>query len=144
MLEAVLTHLSNWFDRNPASGYSSAVEGRFKVADGGIDVPDGFLKDGQYLRIVGSAFNDGLHQWPCADLVDEEFRGCVWALWVPAAVVSLAEDVAAWVEANGEDARSPFQSESFGGYTYSIASGGSAVATWQAAFRTELNRWRKL
>lgn len=47
-------------------------------------------------------FNDGLHQYPAADLTDETFTGTVWVLAVPKAVVLLAEDIAAWEEKNGE------------------------------------------
>ena len=139
MLEQVLRHLNNWF-------LLDIHEGTFTVENGGITLP--FLLTNQYFRIVGSVFNDGLHQYPAVDLTDETFTGSVWALAVPKAVVSLSEDIAAWEEKNGEAVLSPYTSESFGGYSYTKASGGkadtSAVTGWKDAFRGRLNDWRKL
>ena len=138
MLEQVLRHLNNWF-------LVEIHEGTFTVENGSITLP--FLQTNQYFRICGSVFNDGLHQYPVIDLTDETFTGMVWALAVPKAVVSLAEDIAAWEEKNGEAVVSPYQSESFGGYSYTKRSAGSDSGTlngWQDAFRGRLNDWRKL
>lgn len=139
MLEQVLRHLNNWF-------LVDIHEGTFTVENGSIALP--FLLTNQYFRICGSVFNDGLHQYPAIDLTDETFAGTVWALAVPKAVVTLSEDIAAWEEKNGEAVSSPYTSESFGGYSYTKASGGkadtTAVTGWQDAFRNQLNAWRKL
>ena len=139
MLEQVLRHLNNWF-------LVGIHEGTFTVENGSITLP--FLQTNQYFRVCGSVFNDGLHQYPATDLTDETFTGTVWALAVPKAVVALAEDIAAWEEKNGEAVLSPYTSESFGGYSYTKASGGktdtSAVTGWQDTFRSRLNDWRKL
>ena len=138
MLEQVLRHLNNWF-------LVDIHEGTFTVENGGIALP--FLQNGQYFRICGSVFNDGLHQYPVIDLTDETFTGTVWALAVPKAVVTLSTDIAAWQEKNGEAVASPYQSESFGGYSYTKRSAGSDSGTlngWQDAFRGRLNDWRKL
>lgn len=139
MLEQVLRHLNNWF-------LVEIREGTFTVENGSIALP--FLQVNQYFRICGSVFNDGLHQYPATDLMDETFTGTVWALAVPKAVVTLSEDIAAWEEKNGGAVLSPYTSESFGGYSYTKASGGkddtSAVTGWQDAFRGRLNDWRKL
>ena len=138
MLEQVLRHLNNWF-------LVEIHEGTFTVENGSITLP--FLLTNQYFRICGSVFNDGLHKYPAADLTDETFTGTVWALAVPKAVVTLSEDIAAWEEKNGEAVASPYQSESFGGYSYTKRSAGSDSGTlngWQDAFRGRLNDWRKL
>ena len=139
MLEDILRHLNNWF-------LVDIHEGTFTVGNGSIALP--FLQNNQYFRIIGSVFNDGLHQYPAIDLTDETFAGTVWALAVPKAVVTLSEDIAAWEEKNGEAVSSPYTSESFGGYSYTKASGGkadtTAVTGWQDAFRNQLNAWRKL
>lgn len=138
MLEQVLRHLNNWF-------LVEIHEGTFAVENGSITLP--FLLTNQYFRIVGSVFNDGLHQYPAADLTDETFTGTVWALAVPKEVVTLFEDIAFWQEKNGEAVASPYQSESFGGYSYTKRSAGSDSGTlngWQDAFRGRLNDWRKL
>lgn len=139
MLEQVLRHLNNWF-------LVEIHNGTFTVENGSITLP--FLLTNQYFRIVGSVFNDGLHKYPATDLTDETFAGTVWALAVPKDVVALAEDIATWEEKNGEAVLSPYTSESFGGYSYTKASGGkadtNAVTGWQDAFRGRLNDWRKL
>ena len=139
MLEQVLMHLKNWF-LVPGGIH----EGTYTIEDGGITLP--FLTNGQYFRICGSVFNDGLHQYPASDLKAETFEGTVLALAVPQAVIELASEIEAWQKKNGDASVSPDQSESFGGYSYSKAtdsSSGGAV-TWQSAFRSRLNAWRKL
>ena len=139
MLEQVLMHLKNWF-LVPGGIH----EGTYTIEDGGIALP--FLANGQYFRICGSVFNDGLHQYPASDLKAETFDGTVWALAVPQAVIELAAEIEAWQKKNGKASVSPYQAESFGGYSYSKATdsvSGGAV-TWQSAFRSRLNAWRKL
>lgn len=140
MLEQVLTHIHNWFQ-------VGIYPRTYTISNGGITLP--FLQDGQYFRIVGSLFNDGLHQYgPAMELLqDETFDGAVWALAVPKSVVELAGKIAAWQEKYGAVIDSPYTSESFGGYSYSKASGaGDSTGSggWQAAFRARLNPYRKL
>ena len=139
MLEQVLMNIRNWFTVD--GGIHS---GTFTIKDGGVTLP--FLADGQYFRICGSVFNDGLHRYPATDLVDEEFSGAIWALAIPPAVVDLADEIGAWQKKNGSAAASPYQSESFGGYSYSkttdSASGGAV--TWQSVFKRQLSAWRKI
>ena len=145
MLEEVLRNLKNWFE---APG--KRLTGFFEVSGGCIGLPDGWLLDGQYFLVSGSVMNDGLHQWPAYDLVDEGFEGEVQALAVPMAVQDLADRIEIWWEKYGKAAESPYQSESFGGSTYTKASGNGSQGgsqgrlTWCDAFRSELNRWRKL
>ena len=139
MLEQVLMHLKNWF-LVPGGIH----EGTYTIEDGGITLP--FLANGQYFRIFGSVFNDGLHQYPASDLKAETFEGTVWALAVPQAVIDLAAEIEAWQKKNGEAAAGIYQSESFGGYSYSKAtdSANGGALTWQSAFRSRMNAWRKL
>ena len=139
MIEQVLMHLKNWF-LVPGGIH----EGTYTIEDGGITLP--FLANGQYFRICGSVFNDGLHQYPASDLKAETFDGTVWALAVPQSVIELAAEIEAWQKKNGEASVSPYQSESFGGYSYSKAtdSASGGAVTWQTAFRIRLNAWRKL
>ena len=139
MLEQVLMNIRNWF---PVKG--GIYSGTFTIKDGGITLP--FLADGQYFRICGSVFNDGLHQYPATDLVDEEFSGAIWELAIPPAVVDLADEIGKWQEKNGEASASPYQSESFGGYSYSKAtdSASGGAVTWQSVFKRQLSAWRKI
>ena len=139
MLEQVLMNIRRWF---PVEG--GIHSGTFTIKDGGITLP--FLADGQYFRICGSVFNDGLHQYNVLDLVDETFTGTIWALAIPKAVIDLSKEIEKWQEKNGESSTSPYQSESFGGYSYSKATDaetGGAV-TWQSAFKQQLSAWRKI
>jgi hypothetical protein len=105
------------------------------------------LKDGQYYRIVGSALNDGVykHGTDDTDLADEEFFGAVWAMRVPRDFVALCEEIQAWESTNGEALSGPYSSESFGGYSYSKATGSDGGAyTWRDQFKNRLNAYRRL
>lgn len=145
MLGEVLRTLNNWFEVP-----GKRLTGRFAVEGSALSLPDGWLLEGQYFLVSGSILNDGLHQWPAVDLRDETFTGEIAALAVPKAVTELAARIEEWQAKYGKAAESPYQSESFGGYSYSKASGSGSQGgsdgayTWRQAFRSELNRWRKL
>lgn len=138
MLENVLKEIHNWFQRE-------IIPGTYTIQDGRITLP--FLLPGQYFRIVGSVFNDGLHRYgpDMEALEDETFEGAVWALAVPKAVVELAGEITEWQEKYKDTVDSPYTSESFGGYSYSKSSGADGSSGgWKAAFRARLNPYRKL
>ena len=134
MMTELLQHLRNWF-----LAPDGVHDGTYTVEDGSIDLP--FLLPGQYYRVIGSVFNDGVHQ-SGDTLTDETFTGSVWALAIPKAVLDLAEEITAWQEKNGDAAAGLYTSESFGGYSY--AKKGDGDTSWQAAFRGRLNNWRKV
>lgn len=139
MLEQLLRHLKNYF-------VAEKYFGVYKIEKGSITLP--FLFEGQYFRIIGSVFNDGIYKYPVATLTDEEFDGAIWALAIPPEVISLADEIKNWQEKYGESANSPYQSESFGGYSYTAKSnnsmGGNKSFTWKDAFASRLNDWRKI
>lgn len=142
MLEQVLAHLKNWF-LLPGGVHP----GKYTILEGRITLP--FLQSGQYFRILGSVFNDGLYQYGenMPSLQDETFSGTVWALAVPKAVLDLADEISAWQEKYGNTAESPYTSESFGGYSYTKsgdAGDGMTSGSWQGVFRSRLDLWRKL
>ena len=138
MLEQVLLSLRNWFVADKRTG-------RVRIEGGSLVPPAGLaLADGQYYRVQGSVFNDGLHQWPACDLTDEEFVGTVWALAVPQAVLDLADEVAAWQQEHAKELDSPYASESFGGYSYTRVGGDGSPITWRQQFKARLDPWRKL
>lgn len=117
--------------------------GTFTISGGSIS-PSDFLQDGQYFRIVGSVFNDGVHRHPAHDLTDETFDGAVWAMAVPPAVVELATEIE---EYNKSDAGKPssYISENFGGYGYTKATDANGLPVgWKTVFKNELHKWRKL
>ena len=149
MLTALCQELRNWFEREKYFG-------TFTI-EGGQLTDSSFLQDGQYFRIVGSVFNDGVHQMPADDLQDESFNGAIWSMAVPPAVIDLSNRIDEWTAMyDGIDSTSmsPFNSESFGGYSYSKGGGGNSSGdsrnkgngspTWQSMFFNELNNWRKI
>ena len=142
MLTELCAELKNYFlrDREADIHY-----GEYTISGGSIDLP--FLLDGQYFRIVGSVLNDGVYQYPVYGLTDEEFTGAVWAMAVPPAVVALADDIEAWNENNADALASPYTSESFGGYSYTKASGNAesgGAYSWKDQFASRLTKWRRL
>lgn len=153
-LTEICQELRNWFDT-----YQDKYTGDFVITDGVISGDSEFeLKPNQYYRIIGSTFNDGVHKYAenvdGDSLVDEEFNGVIWAMAVPPAVVALAAEIDEWIGLYGgvnSVNMSPYNSESFGGYSYSKSGGGSGSGTsggnggtWQAAFASRLNKWRKI
>lgn len=145
MLTELCQELRNWFEKEKYFG-------TFKI-EGGQLADGSFLQDGQYFRIVGSVFNDGVYVWPDNTLRDEVFDGAIWAMAVPPTVIALSDKISEWNEKYGgvnSSAMSPYQSESFGGYSYTKSSGGgsgstaSSAPTWKSVFASELNRYRKI
>lgn len=144
MLEAVLSRLNNWFDRDNLGRFYHVESGALSIKDGALLGVDAWLKEGQYYRILGSVFNDGLHKQG-DDLADEDFNGCAYALAVPKEVIALSERISEWQKENASAVQNPYTSESFGGYSYTLKSGNNGAAlTWKDAFENELRRWRKL
>ena len=74
--------------RNYFTDDSAKHKGTFSVKDGVLSPLD-YLAEGQYFRVVGSVFNDGVHQYPAPDLTDEVFDGEVWAMRLPPAFLAL-------------------------------------------------------
>ena len=141
-LTELCAELRNWFERN-------RIFGEFTISEGSISVPEGFLQEGQYYRIINSVFNDGVHQYPSSDLTDEAFDGAVWAMAVPPTVIALLDDITAWEAENSDVITSPYSSESFGGYSYSKATGSGTdgsgnSADYRTVFANRLNKWRKI
>jgi len=146
-LTELCQELHNWFETDKFIGTYSVAEGIIASTN-----PDFKLKEGQFFRIVGSTFDDGVHQntqKDLAELHDDAWHGAIWPMAIPTAVISLATQIEEWAEkyeTAGSEAMSPFASESFAGYSYSKPTNknGSTTANWTDAFRTQLNRWRKL
>lgn len=141
-LTELCKELNNWFDLD-------RIFDKFTIENGALEDDLGLL-DGQYFRIVGSVFNDGVHQYPATDLQDEVFDGAIWAMAVPPNVIALLDKINDWLSKYGEAYNSPYTSESFGGYSYSKGSGtsgngaGNGSGGVLAVFSDELSRWRKI
>lgn len=135
--------VNNWFDVDRQFG-------KFTVADGKLIGVTGLLEN-QFFRIIGSIFNDGVYQnTDKLELQDEpEFDGAVWLMAVPPRVLDILADMNTWETDNKAVIDSPYQSESFGGYSYSKGGAGSGGdsngnITWQSHFASALNRYRKI
>jgi hypothetical protein len=64
---------------------------------------------------------------------------------VPSSVIAQMEEINQWLEENQSALNSPYQSESFGGYSYTKKSGDEGdSANWQSHFHKTLDRWRKI
>lgn len=147
MLEQVMRYINNRFDCDGNGVPYGSQSGQFSVEDGTLEV-EGLL-EGQWFWVEGSVLNDGLHQYPAEGMSDEEFDGKVVFLVVPKAVEEIAQEIEEWQTRNADVISSPLQSESFGGYSYTRASGGSQgnetpSAAWQLQFGARLRPWRKL
>lgn len=152
MLQQVLEYIHNRFIKEPHSGEYSIT--------GNVVSPVNFLIEGQRFWIVGSVLNDGVYTYhatgcknddntAAAGFADESFAGTICALAVPPQVIALSAEVGAWVSKYGDAVKSPFNSESFGGYSYSKGSRGTGtvsdnIVDWQDVFSKRLNAWRKL
>lgn len=147
MLTELCKELNNWFD-------TQRLFGKFTVVDGKI-TDHKFLsciQPEQYFRIVGSVFNDGVYQSTDElSLHDEVFDGAVWLMAVPPSVIELADEIKSWNDKYGvvdSENMSPYNSESFGGYSYSKSGGGSSddgnSGTWQSVFNNRLKQYRKV
>lgn len=153
MYSQVCREINNYFKKDMAFG-------NFEIQDGQLLIPQHLLtvnnhpfniQDGQYFRIVGSTFNDGVFNFPATELHDETFNGSIWLLAFPVDFVALVSDIEEWQKVNGavdSAAMSPFTSESFGGYSYSKNVGSDASGkgqnTWQGAFKARLNSFRRI
>lgn len=151
MLEQVMRQVRNYFIKEHRIG-------RFTIS-GGMLSPHDFLLDGQRFYVTGSSLSDGVYTYHPdgikddddkeeVSLPDETFDGIVYALAVPPTFIALVGEIEEWVGKFGEVASNPYQSETFNGYSYTKASGGSGDgsdgSTWQKAFRSQLNQWRKV
>lgn len=146
MLTEICAEIKNYFSKD-----EDRVFGDFSISDGALS-PDVGLLENQYFRIIGSVFNDGVHKNGDVLTDEPEFHGAVWKMRVPADVLTLAEDIAAWMEKNtaiDSENMSPFLSESFGGYSYakgstSSSTGQTGATAWQDVFIARLNRYRRI
>ena len=140
MIEEIMDFIHNYFEYK-------IVTGEFVVSSGVIEGIE--ILDGQYFKVVGSVFNNGVWKYPDENMVDEEFEGQIWLLAVPPRLEQLAIEIEAWNTENNAKLSSPFTSESFGGYSYTKATGvagngNSGALTWRDIFGSRLNQWRKL
>ena len=124
------------------------IEGDFVIVDGVI-TPNTGLTEGDYIAITGSRLNDGVYLptvdtdgFHVADAEDEAFTGRVWVLHPPRKFIALVAEIAAYTTAN---APSAVVSESFGGYSRSMAAGNSgAPIGWPVVYADRLRPYRRM
>ena len=139
MIESVMREVNNYFEHDIYKGHF--------VINNGLLVGVTGLVSGQYYRITGSVFNDGVFQFGReTGLVDEEFDGTVYGLRVPRAFVSLVDKIDTWNSKYESVVDAPYSSESYskGSYSYAISGSGSNMGGWKSKFSAELNEWRKV
>lgn len=135
----LLMHLRNFF---PGMKWQFFGE---EITEKRLSLPG--LENGDFYLIEGSRRNDGIHVYGNQDLRNEVFSGTVTEICVPDAVLKLLDEINQWQEKNGEAVASPYQSESFGGYSYTKANannGKGESMSWKTAFGPRLRAWRKL
>lgn len=136
MMEKALRYCHRWFEVPGAE-----IRGKFTVQGGSLPLET--VGYNQYYLIEGSVYNDGLHRKPDDDLIDEEFNGVIYPLAIPRAFQDVVARMEAWQVKNGDPG--VYQSESFGGYSYTRATGKNGTqATVFDAFASDLKPFRKL
>lgn len=153
MLTELCAYLKNWFDEDEFHRKLPRWEGSFVITDGKIDL-DGKILEGQMFRIYGSMLNDGVYIYsPELELRDETFTGLIQSMRTEPDFIALVKDIEDWLAKYGtvtSTAMSPFNSESFNGYSYTKSDGRSAgngsggASSPIAMFGSRLSRWKKI
>ena len=153
MLTEICAYLHNWFDIDEYHKKLPHIAGKITIENGVLDGLSDLVINGQLFYIYGSILNDGVYMYNDElELKDESFIGLVQSMRVEPDFLKIAADIEAWdakYNVVGNEALSPFNSESFGGYSYSKSSGsnssGSATTSPAImAYAGKLNRWRKI
>ena len=143
ILDELCRETRNYFVRDE-------VRGTFAVENGVLLPPDDLpLAAGQYYRISGSVFADGVHRFGDADLTDEVFTGTIASMALPTAFLALAAEIAAyraaWDRLTAEGRWTGYASESFGGYSYTLPTTAPVELREMAAhIETGKRQWRRV
>ena len=136
MIDDICAEIRNYFteDADKHIGY-------FQIRNGSIE--PSFEIPTDYIRIVGSRQNDGVHRLSDMDLIDEGlFRGAIWVMTPPRSFLRLVEEISSYERESGKIIYSPYTSESFAGYSYT--KGNAEENSWKRKFGTQLNLYRRL
>ena len=153
LLNEVCAEIRNYFTYR-----NDILIGDYKI-EGGVIAPLIDYKGCEYIRIIGSRKNNGVHklneETGLFDLEDEDtFHGSIWRMSPPKDFLLLVGDIEKWQKKYGgieSENMSPFQSESFGGYAYSKSSRSTAMSSssgtptsWVDAFSSRLKMYRRI
>lgn len=142
-MQKILDSINNYF-------YKFYESGNYSINTNTIKVKGKYII-GQYVRIEGSTLNDGVYKVIFVDgqnitlesltMRDEEFEGIISSLAIPSDLISLKAKIETY---ESENKPSAIVSESFGNYSYSLATNANGQAlTWQEVFSNELKPYRK-
>lgn len=130
-IAAVMRFVNNYFER-------AYIDGTFTIS-GGVLSP---APSAPYVAIEGSAWHGGVYRIDqLREQPEETFAGRVWALQPPDDFVRLCEEIAQY---DADNPTGALQSESFGEYSYTRASGQNGVIGWQTAFAARLWPYRRM
>lgn len=154
MLTEICAYLNNYFDFDEFHKKYPCLEKEFVISGGELPELSDLLVKGQCFYIYGSVLNDGVYQYTDdLKLKDETFNGLVQSMHTDSGFLELANEIAAWQEKYGgvnSQAMSPFNSESFGGYSYSKSGGGSGsgsssgTPSWQDVYGKRLQMYKRI
>ena len=145
MLTEICGYLNNYFDVERHTGLIKIQDGIIYCSDKEVA-----MDEGQYFALLRKNFVLGVYVFGTDELDDKEFEGSVWILDIPQSFLSITAEIQAWqTKYGGSDnaAMSPFNSESFGGYTYSKGSSASSTSnavTWQDMYKSRLSKYKKV
>jgi hypothetical protein len=119
--------------------------GAYEISSCVITPTDG-ITIGTYIAITGSLLNDGVYLvgagYALTGTHDETFTGTVWYLRPPARFVALCTEIDTFDTANPPQT---VTSESFGGYSRSMATNQNGVAAgWQTVYADSLRPYKRL
>ena len=143
MLE-IMRDVKNYFVGN-------IIAGIFEIRKGAIDLDKELLKGYKFVIIQADEKYGGLYSLSDRGSLlkdgkrvrDGRFTGTLYLLDPPEDFLSLADEIKEYRKNNPQTG---IVSESFGGYSYSLHSGGAANAPsgWREVFRSRLNKYRKM
>lgn len=139
-IKEICDYIHNYFELK-------TIDGSFTIADGSLVGVD--IQNNQYYRIQGSVFNDGIYKHDNEELTDETFKGRISLMAIPKDVLDVYTEATEWQAQNANVLNSPYNSESFGGYSYSKGTsakkdGSQGSYTWRDVFGDRLNAYRKI
>ena len=135
-LNEICAEINNYFDNG------DTFNGIITIENGVINEPIP-IDEGQYIRIQGSTMNDGAYCYNSGGLQDESFKGSVTVMCLPKGFQNLIADISDWKKNNAKQLNGIFQSESFGGYSYTLDTAGGR-ASLKGVFGSRLNCYRKI
>lgn len=124
---------------------AAALDAAWTLHSGALS-PAAALHPGDWIAITGSLHNDGVFRLgegcTIPQAADESWSGRVWVLAPTVDFLALADEIAAWVAAQGNGAA---VKESFGAYSRELATDAAGQPlTWQSRFARQLLPYRRM